>query len=324
MLPKTVQGELADALERLLQSALPPKGKSAECAWFKKLHQLIDINLEAELAPILQKHNVPWFPVVHSALVHASPFFVRATKSLGPSVEIGDMLVVSTYSLNHVFRREALLLQLKIGKGTRNNAHTKTWNSTRRQAELYAGWPEFDWTAPSMKNLLSGSRVGTVTRRPVHAPCRAAQFAFIPPYGLTSPGSGFWAREVMPLTTTPPVYFRTKRELAHEWASVLRLDLGVDATPTRSRSMGWSQIIEDMLYATWQITRSGVRNVHATAGGFLNRLTVPHLFAQAMPPEPDMSYLPDIRPGEPMMQVTHVGFYDQAMYHELKPKDPSA
>jgi hypothetical protein len=324
-LPAAAHQDLSDVLERLLRDALPPSGRPHEVAWFKKLHQLIALNLEPELAGVLRRHRALFTPVVHSALVHASPFYVRRTGSNGPSVEIGDMLLVgSAYHASGQRQREALLLQLKVGKGHRPYAHTQTWNSTRRQAELYASWPQFEWTQPGMVQMLTGSSAATAVRNPVHAPCRAAQLGFIPSSGRTASGSEFLAREVGPLPPTPPVYFQTSRKLCEEWATVLMLGLGIDATPTPLPSDGWSQIVDDMLYVAWQITSSGSRDVYTTLGGFLNRLTAPrppHLLTAARPLASVGYDLPEIRSGEPTMLITHVGLFDEVMFRELRPKE---
>jgi hypothetical protein len=242
MLDLKLQPALEAVYERILESATvtadaASRGPS-EVSWVEKFHNLTALHLEPDLRAAMRATNVSGSVQVTTAFVHGNPFQIAHTAPLSKGVEAGDLLVVGERLADDgtLARREALLLQLKVGP-----PRWSAWSaSTAQQALLYGAWPTVLWRAAALRTL-----PGPHPRTPSPAPCRAAQFGVIPTY--TSSGYEAW-----PLTG--PGKFGTPVPLATELAAVTRTALGADATP--GPDDGWPRIVEDVLQRAMEMSYS--------------------------------------------------------------------
>jgi hypothetical protein len=238
-LPSSLQQPLQGIFERLLQGASATAARKRrgvdEVDWIEKFHALIGVSLAQDVRATMRAADSPHSVAVQSALLHGNPFQVRPTWSHAGTIEIGDLLFVSdVVEQSGHFERQALLLQMKVGKpkiGTR-----VVW--TTAQAKLYATWPPITWSDP--KTLRGLPR--PFPRTPAPGACRAAQFGVIPSFREARQG-----REIEALPPFNSKTFRTPTTLSSEIATTFRLDLGIDATPNGGN--GWPRIVEDMLRA---------------------------------------------------------------------------
>jgi hypothetical protein len=207
----------------------------SEVDWIEDFHALVAENLEVDLRQRLRGEGMSLSVSVGTALVHGTTFQVTPAWAHGPSptVEIGDLLLVGERrDVAGLVERQALLLQMKVGPVA---LRSPLVSGPTRQAALYAEWPAFTWSQTTTLNGLPGP----FPRTPTPGPCDAAQFGIVPNYQAGAGGTF----DALPLMPGPR--FASPRQLAGEMARVVRLDLGVDATPKPSN--GWPRIVQDIL-----------------------------------------------------------------------------
>jgi hypothetical protein len=213
-------------------------GEVDEVDWIEKFHDLVATDLEDDLRRELRLGGVPLSVAVNSALIHGRPFqaWPHWRHRTARSIEAGDLLVIGEYQERSgiVFERQALLLQMKVG--TPSLPEHGPMRDVKAQAELYASWPPFDWSK-KLREMLPGP----FPRTPAPGPSAAALFGIIPERDTPQ-----WAgHEARPVLGGPRL--GSSDSLQAPMARVARLDLGVDATPSRGASSGWSRIVQDIL-----------------------------------------------------------------------------
>jgi hypothetical protein len=233
-----LQGPFTDVFLRMANDARATgrqyRAGVSEVDWIEDFHALVAENLAADLQQRVHGEGMTLSVSVGTALVHGRPFQVKPTWAHRPSptVEIGDLLMVGErHDTTGLVERQALLLQMKVGPVALRSALV---SGPTRQAALYAEWPPFTWSDATTLNGLPGP----FPRTPAPGPCDAAQFGIVPNHR-----AGVGTFDALPLMPGPR--FAPARQLAGEMARVLRLDLGVDATP--KPSSGWSRIVQDIL-----------------------------------------------------------------------------
>ncbi len=232
-LSASLQGPFEVVFERLLNDATTtaPEGARGprEVGWIESFHRLVAQHLGAELTQAIQDIHSGDRVTVGTALIHGNPFQIEQHRpQTTRPVEAGDLLLVSERDDGSGLERQALLLQMKVGKPRATSMNT----STGQQASLYGAWPPVLWCSSALRAL-----PGPHPRVPRARPCRAAQFGVIPTYAKPGPCEA--------LRLTGPRSFAAPSSLSVELAATTRLDLNVDATPRRSN--GWPRIVEDML-----------------------------------------------------------------------------
>jgi len=233
-----LEGALAGIVKEAKATARARSSGPDEVDWIENFHALVEAKLAGHMRAAVRGQHLSLSFRVDTALVHGQPFQVRPSWRYGevPTVEIGDVLVVGEQhdKTEKLIERQGLLLQMKVGQPALRQYPKE---GSTRQAALFAEWPPFAWDHKST----SAGLPPPFPRTPAPRPCDAAQFGIIP----TRPGGTFDALSLRPPRgSTRPVFART-RPLVAEIARVIRLDLGVDATPDGSN--GWPRIVQDML-----------------------------------------------------------------------------
>lgn len=238
-LAPALQGPLETVFEEHLAATRSvarrlPSGNVSEVDWIERFHERCASTLEGAVRSALQRTGASTSVTVDSALIHGSPFQVLPDWKHEGGLEIGDLLIVGQQHdrAGALQERQALLLQMKVG-WARVKLPPRRTDSTSRQAYFYATWPRFCWRFRPM-------RAGVLQppcRQTGGGPSDAAQFGEIG--GLRDR-----ARRLHPTGS-----FTRSTALARELARVVRLDLGVDATPAPASTpdYGWPQIVQDIL-----------------------------------------------------------------------------
>ncbi len=242
-LVKALQPRLEEVFFRLLRRTYVTARKRAggeadEVDWIEKFHDLVATDLEDDLRRELRLGGLPLSIAVNSALLHGKPFqaWPRWRHTTARSIEVGDLLLIGEYQEQSgiVSERQALLLQMKVG--TPSLPENAPVRGAKAQAELYAAWPPFNWS-----KKLRGMLPGPFPREPAPGPSAAARFGIIP----TRSSSSWSSHNACPVEAGPRL--GSAEALQVPMARVVRLDLGIDATPGRGPSGGWSRIVQDML-----------------------------------------------------------------------------
>jgi hypothetical protein len=242
-LVKALQSDLEEVFFKLLRRTHVAARKRAggevdEVDWIEKFHDLAATDLEDDLRRELRLGGLPLSIAVNSVLLHGRPFqaWPRWRHKTARSIEIGDLLLIGEYHEQSgiLSERQALLLQMKVGTPSLP-AHAPI-RGGKAQAELYATWPSFNWSK-KLRSMLPGP----FPRNPAPGPSPAARFGIIP--ARSSPS---WSSHEACLVEAGP-RLRATEALQIPMARVVRLDVGIDATPGRGSSGGWSRIVQDML-----------------------------------------------------------------------------
>lgn len=211
-----------------------PSGNISEVDWIERFHEGCASGLEIKIRTALRGAGSTASVAVDSALIHGSPFQILPDWCHGGGLEIGDLMLVGQRhdETGALQERQALLLQMKVGRARLKLPPGRT-DSTARQGHLFATWPRFCWRFQAMRANVRQPPC----REPRRGPSDAAQFGLIE-------RSRDRARRLV-----SPDRFAPATPLAQELARVVRLDLGVDATPATSSTptFGWPQIVQDML-----------------------------------------------------------------------------
>lgn len=240
-LNQSLQPPLERVFDRLVTkaeqtSAKSFTGKVSEVDWIERFHSLVASHLANEVRQALRGVRIFQSVAVDSALIHGSPFQVSPVWNHGGGVEIGDLLVAGQRldRKGAVIERQALLLQMKVGK-PRIKYPPPRQDSSSRQATLFTTWPPFEWKHAAMRCSVPPPS----PRTPNPGPCNAAQFGIISAlhsaHRLCSVGK-----------------FHAATPLAREMARAVRLDIGVKATP--GPPDGWPRIVQDILEVAPQRT----------------------------------------------------------------------
>jgi hypothetical protein len=173
---------------------------------------------------------------------------------------MGDLLLIAEeHGTDQLVRREALLLQMKVGIPTLSS--TAPIVGTNAQGEFYASWPSFNWSA-KLREMLPGP----FPRRPEADSRFAAKFAVIP----TSDSLTWSSYEAFQIDTGPQL--GSVEAVQRLMARVACLSLGVDATPVARPHNGWARIVQDMIDAAPLYTFRGQSRFHSgldpAGGGF--------------------------------------------------------
>jgi hypothetical protein len=221
-------------------------GNVSEVDWIERFHEGCASGLGDDLRRTLRERAGRMSVTVDSALVHGSPFQILPSWGLGGGIEIGDLMLVGQQfdKAGALLERQALLLQMKVGTPGLTEPPGRT-DSTSRQGHFFATWPRFCW------------RFRPIRERIPQPPCRdtgggpsdAAQFGLI------------WRGGDQARCLDRPGRFVRATPLAAQLARVVRLDLGVDATPTASTppDFGWPRIVQDILDRSSDELFRGVR-----------------------------------------------------------------
>jgi len=233
-LNQSLQAPLERVFDRLVTkaaqtSAKTSSGKLSEVDWIEKFHWLVAARLANEVRQELRGIQIPQSVTVDSALIHGSPFQVTPKWKHNGGVEIGDLLLAGQRLDRNtaVIERQALLLQMKVGK-PRIKYPPPRRDSSSRQATLFATWPPFEWTHTAMRCSVPPPS----PRTPNPGPCNAAQFGII--------SASHSAHQLCSVGK-----FHAATSLAREMARAVRLDIGVNATP--GPPDGWPRIVQDIL-----------------------------------------------------------------------------
>ena len=186
-LPSPLQARFEEVfrlhLARAHATAKRRKGGSVdEVDWIEKFHALVGVDLERALRGALRSEGVGVSVAVATALVHGVPFkawprwpHYKTTRA----VEVGDLLLIGEArgEGNELVERQALLLQMKVGKPALGGPV----RDAKAQAELYATWPHFNWSKKLRRNL-----PGPFPRTPEPGTSLASRFGVIPSNALGS------------------------------------------------------------------------------------------------------------------------------------------
>ena len=129
-------------------------GRISEVSWLVEFHAAVQATLGAALGAAVGAAGAGSL-ALDSIFAHGRPFQVTPTWPYGGSVEIGDLLLVvdRVDDRQLVQEREALLLQIKFNKPALASTPTRG-KSDARQAELFATWPDFDWTFSPINTVM--------------------------------------------------------------------------------------------------------------------------------------------------------------------------
>jgi hypothetical protein len=223
--------------------------------WLDKFQALVAADLEQDLRDSFRAHGIAASVAVNSALLHGNPFQawpLNWQHVEGRTVEIGDLLLLGEqHNSNTLMHREALLLQMKVGKPSL----VGPLRNEKAQAEFYASWPEFNWSGKLRRTL-----PGPFPRKPESASRAAARFAIVPE-GDFPPWS---TCEAFQVEVGPS--FGALTPLHHLMARVARMGLGVNATPNPKQPRGWARVVQDILDAAPGYTFRGQNRFSAPAG----------------------------------------------------------
>ncbi len=187
--------------------------------------------LQAGWRPLFQRHRVRIRIV--GVFTHQSPK-VGFAQIAGRTCELADLLFAHFHIGPTGRFQSAVLWQAKMNPG--GGSHTLGAND-QDQLKLYTLWPEFTYTTP--RTLAGKTRHVTPPR-----PHSGGQYLLIDPN--PRPPIQDRATTAMPASLLNPMRFA-----GTELIEMLRLNGGRSFAPSHLRSTDWSEVVWDLLQASW-------------------------------------------------------------------------